>query len=55
MRKVNADGNADLVTVNLGSDDVIVLLGDVVGGFADAPGSPFCGGHLPGLAPACEY
>jgi hypothetical protein len=38
---VNGDGHPDLVTANIGSRDVSVLLGDGRGGFTPAPGSPF--------------
>jgi len=44
---LNSDGDSDLVTVNASSDDVSVLLGDGVGGFAAAPGSPFAVGNFP--------
>src|SRR6056297_2689309 len=44
---VNDDGNADLVTANAGSNDISVLLGDGIGGFAPAAGSPFMAGDLP--------
>lgn len=37
---LNNDGNLDLVSANYFSDDVSVLLGDGMGGFTPAPGSP---------------
>lgn len=37
---VNGDGHADVVTPNVGSNNVTVLLGDGRGGFAPAPASP---------------
>ena len=38
---VNRDGNLDIVTPNVGSNNVTVLLGDGRGGFAPAPNSPY--------------
>jgi hypothetical protein len=38
---VNKDGNLDIVTPNVGSNNVTVLLGDGRGGFAPAANSPF--------------
>ncbi|TAK07289.1 VCBS repeat-containing protein, partial [bacterium] len=35
------DGFQDLAVANSGSNDVTVLLGDGLGGFTPAPGSPF--------------
>ncbi len=44
----NLDGKPDLATANFNSNDVTVLLGNGVGGFAAAPGSPFAlGGSFP--------
>jgi len=37
---VNGDGHPDVVTPNVGSNNVTVLLGDGRGGFRPAPGSP---------------
>ncbi len=41
---VNGDGRPDIVTANQNSDDVTVLLGNGVGSFAPAAGSPFAAG-----------
>ena len=41
MGDVNGDGKLDIVTPNVGSDNVSVLLGDGRGGFTNAPGSPY--------------
>ncbi|HZB43964.1 MAG TPA: VCBS repeat-containing protein, partial [Pyrinomonadaceae bacterium] len=38
---VNRDGNLDVVTPNVGSDNVTVLLGDGRGGFTPAANSPY--------------
>lgn len=38
---VNGDGRLDIVTPNVGSNNVTVLLGDGRGGFAAAAGSPY--------------
>ncbi len=38
---VNRDGRPDIVTPNVGSNDVTVLLGDGRGGFTPAPKSPY--------------
>ncbi|MCI0530909.1 MAG: VCBS repeat-containing protein, partial [candidate division Zixibacteria bacterium] len=38
---VNKDGNLDLITPNVSSDNVSVLLGDGKGNFSSAPNSPF--------------
>ncbi|HWN09472.1 MAG TPA: VCBS repeat-containing protein [Pyrinomonadaceae bacterium] len=38
---VNRDGNLDIVTPNVGSNNVTVLLGDGRGGFKAAPNSPY--------------
>jgi hypothetical protein len=43
----NGDGIQDLVTANRGSSNVTVLLGNALGGFAPAPGSPFPTGASP--------
>ena len=40
MGDVNGDGHADVVTPNVGSNNVTVLLGDGSGRFAPAAGSP---------------
>jgi hypothetical protein len=44
---LDGDGDLDLATANAFSDDVSVLLGDGVGGFAAADGSPFPVGDYP--------
>ena len=41
LADVNADGKLDLLTANVGSGNLSVLLGDGSGGFAAAPHSPF--------------
>src|SRR5262249_27143410 len=43
----NKDGNMDLVTTNTDGASVSVLLGDGVGGFREAAGSPFACGAKP--------
>ncbi len=43
----NKDGHPDVVTTNMDSGDVSVLLGDGKGGFHNAPGSPFAAGPKP--------
>ncbi len=43
----NGDGFQDLAVANSGSNDVTVLLGDGLGGFTPAPGSPFAVGTGP--------
>jgi hypothetical protein len=43
----NGDGKLDLVTANIFSDDVMVMLGNGSGGFAKAPGSPIAIGFGP--------
>lgn len=43
----NKDGKPDLVTTNLGGDNVTILLGDGKGGFHEASGSPFPAGAAP--------
>lgn len=40
VNDINGDGEADLVIANLLSENVTVLLGDGMGGFAEAGGSP---------------
>ena len=44
---VNGDGRRDIVTPNVGSNDVSVLLGDGRGGFAVAAGSPYAVANRP--------
>jgi len=43
----NGDHKLDLVTANVGDNNVTVLLGDGAGGFSAAPGSPFPTGSTP--------
>jgi hypothetical protein len=43
----NKDGKPDLVTTNLDGNNVTVLLGDGIGGFREATGSPFPAGAAP--------
>lgn len=43
----NGDGKLDLATANLGSNNVTVLLGNGMGGFAAATNSPFAAGTGP--------
>ena len=43
----NGDGVADLVTANANSNDITVLLGNGLGGFTAAAGSPFSVGSAP--------
>jgi hypothetical protein len=50
---VNGDSHPDLAIANQDSDDLTVLLGDGVGGFSAAPGSPVAAGDAPfGVAAA---
>jgi hypothetical protein len=44
---VNRDGNLDIVTPNVGGDNVTVLLGDGRGGFAPAAKSPYAVEYRP--------
>ena len=44
---VNHDGNPDILVANADAGTVSVLLGDGVGDFREAQGSPFPAGHLP--------
>src|SRR6059058_3759061 len=44
---VNLDGKPDLVVSNGGDGTVTVLLGDGIGKFVEAKGSPFPSGHSP--------
>ena len=44
---LNGDGKLDLVVANRGTNDVIILLGDGKGKFAQAKGSPFPAGNTP--------
>jgi hypothetical protein len=45
---LNGDGKTDLVTVSTNpASEVSILLGDGVGSFSDAPGSPFLAGGFP--------
>jgi FG-GAP-like repeat len=43
----NKDGHPDVVTTDIGSNAVTILLGDGNGGFHEAPGSPFPAGAAP--------
>jgi hypothetical protein len=43
----NRDGNLDLATANFGAENVTVLLGDGLGGFAESAGSPVSVGAGP--------
>jgi len=43
----NGDGKPDVVTTDLGSNAVTILLGDGKGGLTDADGSPFAAGAAP--------
>src|SRR5262245_6812957 len=43
----NLDGQPDLAVANAGSDNVTILLGDGMGGFTQAAGSPVGVGALP--------
>jgi hypothetical protein len=44
---VNHDGKPDILVTNADSETVSVLLGDGLGQFHEAHGSPFAAGHLP--------
>jgi hypothetical protein len=44
---LNGDGNPGLVTVNADSGDITVLIGDGMGSFVQAPGSPIAVGPNP--------
>ena len=46
---VNGDRKADTVVANTGGDNITVLLGGGLGGFRNAPDSPFAGGPKPHL------
>jgi VCBS repeat protein len=43
----NGDGKPDVVTTDLGSNAVTILLGDGKGGLTEAAGSPFAAGEAP--------
>jgi hypothetical protein len=43
----NGDGKLDLAVSNYGSNNITVLLGNGLGGFTPAPGSPFAVGAVP--------
>ncbi len=52
----NGDGIMDLAVVNIGSDSVLVFLGNGSGGFAPTPGSPFLsGGLLPASITSADF
>jgi hypothetical protein len=44
---VNRDGNPDILVANADDGTVTVLLGNGMGQFREAPGSPVAAGHLP--------
>jgi hypothetical protein len=44
---INHDGNTDILVANADDETVSVLLGNGMGQFQQAPGSPFAAGHLP--------
>ncbi len=44
---LNEDGNMDIVSANIGSHDVTLLLGDGTSGFTEATSSPFSVGDSP--------
>ncbi|MGI8588139.1 MAG: FG-GAP-like repeat-containing protein [Chloroflexia bacterium] len=47
MGDFNGDGHPDIAVANENSNNLTVLLGDGMGSFAPAPGSPFPVGHTP--------
>jgi hypothetical protein len=47
LADVNADGKLDQIIANQVDNNVMVILGDGKGGFAQAPGSPFPAGNSP--------
>ncbi len=51
----NFDGKPDLATANIDSNNVTVLLGNGMGGFAPAPGSPFGAGGRPQSITASDF
>jgi subtilisin-like proprotein convertase family protein len=52
----NSDRMLDLVTANFNSNNVTVLLGDGIGGFSEASGSPFAlGGSFPQSAGVGDF
>lgn len=51
----NRDGKLDLVTINTAANRVAVLLGNGLGGFRTAPGSPFAVGTSPEAVVAGDF
>ncbi len=51
----DGDGKADLVSANLGSDSVTVLLGNGSGGFTPETGTPFAAGPAPISVAAADF
>jgi hypothetical protein len=52
---VNADGVLDLIAANSGGRSLTVLLGNLAGGFTQAPSSPFALGTLPVALAAGDF
>jgi uncharacterized protein (TIGR03437 family) len=52
---VNGDGKPDIVTANSGDNTVTVLLGNGLGGFTAAGGSPFAAGATPVSVAAADF
>ena len=51
---LNRDGKPDLAVANQGSNNVTILLGDGLGGFAPAPGSPLAADSFPRSVAAAD-
>ena len=51
----NGDGNLDLVTANFGDNTVTILLGNGLGGFTPAAGSPFAVGTNPQSVTVADF